>query len=86
MSSQARYDAYRRREVLRLRRSLIRIQDETLLLRRDIAARKLRQRKYSPDQPRVPAGNAGGGQWTSGEGGGGGGPGLAAGLGAFGMG
>jgi hypothetical protein len=24
-------------------------------------------RKYNPDQPRVPAGNSGGGQWTSGE-------------------
>ncbi|MFO1149190.1 MAG: hypothetical protein U1E62_12525 [Alsobacter sp.] len=28
-------------------------------------------RKYSPDQPRVPAGNPDGGQWTSGSGGGG---------------
>jgi len=27
-------------------------------------------RKYSPDQPRVPAGQTGGGQWTSGDGGG----------------
>src|ERR1041384_2070316 len=26
------------------------------------------QRKYSPDQPRVPAGNSDGGQWTSGGG------------------
>jgi hypothetical protein len=25
--------------------------------------------KYNPDQPRVPAGNRGGGQWTSGGGG-----------------
>lgn len=30
------------------------------------------QHKYSPDQPRVPAGSADGGQWTSGGGGGGG--------------
>jgi hypothetical protein len=29
------------------------------------------ERKYSPDQPRVPAGNPYGGQWTSGGGGGG---------------
>jgi hypothetical protein len=29
----------------------------------------LYQRKYSPDQPRVPAGSPEGGQWTSGEGG-----------------
>jgi hypothetical protein len=28
------------------------------------------ERKYSPDQPRVPAGNPDGGQWTSGGGGG----------------
>ena len=90
MSSQASYDAYRRRELLRLRRSLMRIQDEALLLRRDIAASRMRQRKYSPDQPRVPAGNTGGGQWTSGSGGGGSGLGLGAGLGGgfgeFGMG
>ena len=55
----------RRGELLVLRRQLLRIQDEARLLRRDW----LRQ-KYSPDQPRVPAGGAGGGQWTSGGGGG----------------
>jgi hypothetical protein len=33
-------------------------------------------RKYSPDQPRAPAGSAEGGQWTSGSGGGGGGQGT----------
>jgi hypothetical protein len=27
------------------------------------------ERKYSPDQPRVPAGSSDGGQWTSGDGG-----------------
>lgn len=85
MSSQSSYDAYRRRELLRLRRSLNRIQDEALLLRRDIRAGKY-PRKYSPNQPRVPAGSTGGGQWTSGSGGGGGaglgfGEGLAGGLG-----
>ena len=32
-----------------------------------------RERKYNPDQPRVPAGSSDGGQWTSGEGGTGGG-------------
>src|SRR5207249_806609 len=31
--------------------------------------RLLHARKYSPDQPRVPAGNSDGGQWTSGSGG-----------------
>lgn len=88
MSSKTRYDAYRRRELLRLRRSLNRIQDETLLLRRYIRAGKF-ARKYSPDQPRVPAGNADGGQWTSGSGGGSGlgmDFGLGGGFGAFGMG
>lgn len=30
------------------------------------------RRKYNPNQPRLPSGNAGGGQWTSGAGGGGG--------------
>ena len=54
-------------EIIRLRRSLIRLQDEARLLRRDVL-----RRKYNPSQPRVPAGSAGGGQWTSGAGGGGG--------------
>ncbi len=53
--------------IARLRRSLIRLQDETRLLRRDLL-----RRKYNPSQPRVPAGSSGGGQWTSGAGGGGG--------------
>src|SRR5438128_901558 len=34
-------------------------------LRTDLLLRDLRH-KYSPDQPRVPAGNSDGGQWTSG--------------------
>jgi hypothetical protein len=47
---------------------------EVLALRHDFAKLKLDydlrrfQRKYSPDQPRVPAGNSDGGQWTSGGG------------------
>jgi hypothetical protein len=36
-------------------------------LRIDLALRRLRL-KYSPDQPRVPAGNSDGGEWTSGGG------------------
>jgi hypothetical protein len=36
-------------------------------LRIDLALRRLRH-KYSPDQPRVPAGNPDGGQWTDGGG------------------
>lgn len=53
--------------ITRLRRSLIRLQDETRLLRRDLL-----RRRYDPSQPRVPAGSSGGGQWTSDAGGGGG--------------
>jgi hypothetical protein len=47
---------------------------EVLRLRHDFAKLKLEyelrrfQQKYSPDQPRVPAGNSDGGQWTSGGG------------------
>lgn len=47
---------------------LLRLRDELCLIRRDHF-----HRKYNPNQPRVPSGNAGGGQWTSGAGGGGGG-------------
>lgn len=68
-------DASRRGEFIRLRRRLIRLQDRAQLLR------DLLLRKYSPDQPRVPAGNSGGGQWTSGSGGGGSGPRLGGGGG-----
>ena len=48
---------------------------EVLALRHDFAKLKLEyelcrfQRKYSRNQPRVPAGNSDGGQWTSGGGG-----------------
>ena len=35
---------------------------EALFAKRDLAL----ERRYRPDQPRVPAGNSGGGQWTSG--------------------
>ena len=38
---------------------------EALFAKRDVAL----ERRYRPDQPRVPAGNSGGGQWTSGGGG-----------------
>lgn len=64
-------------DLVGLRRSLIRLQDETRLLRRHLL-----QRKYSPGQPRVPAGNTGGGRWTSHEGGGGPRAGFGFGLGA----
>ena len=48
------------REVLALRHELAK-------LRLDYELRRFQQ-KYSPDQPRVPAGNSDGGQWTSGGG------------------
>jgi hypothetical protein len=41
--------------ITRLRRSLIRLQDETRLLRRDLL-----RRTYAPSQPRIPAGSSGG--------------------------
>lgn len=52
------------REVVLLRRRLVSLKAQTRLLRHELA------RKYNPDQPRVPAGNTGSGQWTSGGGGG----------------
>ncbi len=53
------------REIVLLRRRLVALKAQTWLLRHELA------RKYNPDQPRVPAGNADGGQWTSGGGSGG---------------
>lgn len=44
------------------------LRDQCASLRVDLALIKLRyalRRKYRPDQPRVPAGNPDGGQWTS---------------------
>jgi hypothetical protein len=52
------------REIILLRRGRVSLKAQTRLLRHELA------RKYNPDQPRVPAGNADGGQWT-GDGGGG---------------
>jgi hypothetical protein len=51
-------------EIVLLRRRLVSLKAQTRLLRHELA------RKYNPDQPRLPAGNEGGGQWTSGGGGG----------------
>lgn len=51
------------REIVLLRRRLVSLKAQTRLLRHELA------RKYNSDQPRVPAGNTGGGQWTSGGGG-----------------
>lgn len=58
---------YADRELRAARLRLLRLRDELCLIRRDHW-----RRKYNPNQPRVPSGHAGGGQWTSGAGGGGG--------------
>jgi hypothetical protein len=55
-------EAHRRDQILGL------IQLRLVELKSDYDALR---RKYSPNQPRVPAGNSDGGQWTSGGGGGG---------------
>src|SRR4051812_40507227 len=41
-------------------------------IKADLVRRRLEESKYSPTQPRVPAGNLRGGQWSSGNAGGGG--------------
>lgn len=53
------------REAILLRRRLVALKAQTRLLRHDL------RRKYDPGQPRVPAGNPDGGQWTSDAGAGG---------------
>lgn len=57
----------RRSELRTLRLRLLRLRHELDLIRHE-----RRGLKYNPNQPRVPPGNANGGQWTSGAGGGGG--------------
>jgi len=48
-----------------LERKLLQLRCEFAALKLEYALRRF-QRKYSPDQPRVPAGNPDGGKWTSG--------------------
>lgn len=51
------------------RAALLRFKSELASLKAELKFRRLlHARKYSPDQPRVPAGNPDGGQWTSSEG------------------
>jgi hypothetical protein len=59
-----------RAEQLRLK-SFIAAERFLRALDRAKAALALEERRHNPDQPRVPAGQSGGGQWTSGGGGGG---------------
>lgn len=49
-------------ELARVRWYLAALRFEHAMLRHAVALRRL---KYDPNQPRVPAGNADGGQWTS---------------------
>jgi hypothetical protein len=59
------------------REVLAALRAEVAEIRADMARRRLaRDAKYSPSQPRVPAGNPRGGQWTDRSGGGGGGIGF----------
>jgi hypothetical protein len=53
-------------EIARLRWQVTALRFERSMLRH---YRALRSLKYDPDQPRVPAGNSDGGQWTGGHGG-----------------
>jgi hypothetical protein len=58
-----------RREAEDIRRCIDAIRRQALELRAEIV-KELKAQKYSPDQPRVPAGRSGGGQWPKdGEGG-----------------
>jgi hypothetical protein len=41
------------------------LREEVASLRAELARRRLEEAKYSPSQPRVPAGNPRGGQWSS---------------------
>lgn len=55
------------REVRQLRASHERVKQELAEIKYELAWRRI-LRKFRPDQPRVPAGNPDGGQWTSGSG------------------
>lgn len=69
--SQSRHDLAWWREAVRLRRDILSLKARTQALRHDVAARR-----FNPNQPRVPAGNSDGGQWTRGASGGGAAPGI----------
>ncbi|SEG54812.1 hypothetical protein [Bosea lathyri] len=63
----------RAQELVNIELTLLRIRVAWLQLKRDLLSdvRCAPLAKYSPDQPRVPAGDPDGGQWTSGGSGGG---------------
>ncbi len=59
-------------EIRATRDALLKLKSDLLLFRMEFKFRQLlRSRKYRPDQPRVPAGNPDGGQWTADTGSGG---------------
>jgi hypothetical protein len=59
-------------EIAKGYRLLAALRAEVASIKADLVRRRLEESKYSPTQPRVPAGNPRGGQWTSGNEGGGG--------------
>jgi hypothetical protein len=59
-------------EIAKGYRLLAVLRAEVASIKADLVRRRLEESKYSPDQPRVPAGNPRGGQWSSGNEGGGG--------------
>ncbi len=62
----------RERQLLAEYQELLKLKSDLLWLRIELKLRQLlREGKYSPDQPRVPAGHTEGGQWTADGGGGG---------------
>ena len=51
-------------EIEEERRLLDAMREELASIKAELARRRSMERKYSPSQPRVPAGNHDGGQWT----------------------
>jgi hypothetical protein len=64
-------DAELAAEVAKGYRLIAVLREEVAEIRADIKRRRALEEKYSPSQPRVPAGNPRGGQWTDRSGGGG---------------
>ncbi len=61
---EAAEDAAFAAEIAASRRFLAALRAEVDELKAALARRRLEEAKYSPSQPRVPAGNPRGGQWT----------------------
>jgi hypothetical protein len=65
-----REDAAFAAEIEKGYRLIATLREEVAAIRADVVRRRLAEQKYSPTQPRVPAGNRDGGQWTDRSGGG----------------